>query len=161
MGLELLWWGLAIAMIVVGFVGNLVPLLPGMPLMLAGMVLGAWVDHFRKVGIATLALLGFLVLLGQLADFVAGSLGAKRAGASGKAVWGATLGSLVGVLGGLPGIVLGPFIGAAIGEYLAERDLLRAGKVGVAAWLGLVLGMAAKIALAFTILGVFGFALLV
>ncbi|MEW9898153.1 DUF456 family protein [Chitinivorax sp. PXF-14] len=161
MGLELLWWGLAIAMIVVGFVGNLVPLLPGMPLMLAGMVLGAWVDHFSKVGIATLALLGFLVLLGQLADFVAGSLGAKRAGASGKAVWGATLGSLVGVLGGLPGIVLGPFIGAAIGEYLAERDLLRAGKVGVAAWLGLVLGMAAKIALAFTILGVFGFALLV
>ena len=159
--MELLWWGLAVAMIAAGFVGNLVPLLPGMPLMLAGMVLGAWVDDFSKVGVATLVLLGLLVLLGQLADFVAGSLGAKRAGASGKAVWGATLGSLVGFLGGLPGIVLGPFVGAAIGEYLAERDLLRAGKVGVAAWVGLVLGMAAKIALAFTMLGVFGFALLV
>lgn len=148
-------------MIAAGFVGNLVPLLPGMPLMLAGMVLGGWIDDFHKVGVATLAMLAVLVLLGQLADFLAGSLGAKRAGASGKAVWGATLGSLIGLLGGLPGIVLGPFIGAAIGEYLAERDLLRAGKIGIAAWLGLVLGMAAKIALAFAMLGVFLFALFV
>ena len=56
---------------------------------------------------------------------------------------------------GLPGILLGPFVGAAIGELIAEQDLLKAGKVGLATWIGLVLGMAAKIAIGFTMLGVF------
>jgi len=51
--------------------------------------------------------------------------------------------------------LLGPFVGAAIGELIAEQDLLKAGKVGLATWIGLVLGMAAKIAIGFTMLGVF------
>ena len=53
-----------------------------------------------------------------------------------------------------------PLVGAAIGEFLNHRDALRAGKVGVATWLGLLIGTAVKIAVAFTMLGVFMGALL-
>jgi hypothetical protein len=52
-------------------------------------------------------------------------------------------------------LILGPFFGAAAGEYLARRNLRQAGKIGLAAWLGLVVGTAAKIALAFTMIGIF------
>jgi uncharacterized protein len=45
-------------------------------------------------------------------------------------------------------------VGAAIGEYVAHRDALRAGKVGMATWFGLLIGTAVKIAVAFTMIGV-------
>lgn len=149
------WWLLAILLIAAGFVGNILPLLPGTPLMLIGMLLAAWLDDFNRVGAFSIGLLLILTLLSQLADFLAGSIGAKRAGASKQAIIGATLGSLLGIFAGLPGMLLGPFLGAAAGELLAEQGLLQAGKVGLATWIGLVLGMAAKIAIGFTMLGVF------
>ena len=54
-----------------------------------------------------------------------------------------------------------PLLGAAIGEFVAQRDALRAGKVGLATWLGLLLGTVAKIAIAFTMIGLFVAALLI
>ena len=53
-----------------------------------------------------------------------------------------------------------PLVGAAIGEYLAQRDVRRAGKVGIATWIGLLLGTAAKVAIVFAMVGIFVFALL-
>jgi uncharacterized protein YqgC (DUF456 family) len=155
MELTTLWWLLAILLILLGFAGNILPLLPGTPLMLGGMVLAAWLDDFQRIGGWSIALLALLTVLSQLADFLSGTLGAKRAGASKQALWGATVGSLLGVFAGLPGMLIGPFVGAAMGELIAEQDLLKAGKVGLATWLGLVAGMAAKIAIGFTMLGVF------
>lgn len=155
MELSTLWWLLAILLIAVGFAGNILPMLPGTPLMLAGMILAAWLDDFNRIGAFSIGVLVVLTILSQLADFLAGTLGAQRAGASKQAIWGATLGSLAGIFGGLPGMLLGPFIGAVIGELIAEQDLLKAGKVGLASWLGLVAGMAAKIAIGFTMLGIF------
>jgi uncharacterized protein len=48
-----------------------------------------------------------------------------------------------------------PFIGAAIGEFIAQNNIARAAHVGAATWLGLILGMAARLALAFTMIGIF------
>jgi len=155
MELTTLWWLLAILLILVGFAGNILPLLPGTPLMLIGMLLAAWLDDFNRIGAFSIGVLVVLAILSQLADFLAGTLGAQRAGASKQALWGATIGSLAGIFAGLPGMLLGPFVGAAIGELIAEQDLLKAGKVGLATWSGLVLGMAAKIAIGFTMLGIF------
>ena len=54
---------------------------------------------------------------------------------------------MVGLFFGLPGILLGPFIGAVIGELTAQRGLGEAGRAGVGATIGLVLGAAGKLAL--------------
>jgi uncharacterized protein YqgC (DUF456 family) len=134
--------------------------LPGVPIVFAGMLLAAWADHFAHVGAVTLTILGVLTALALAIDFVAGMHGAKRVGASRQAVIGAAVGTLVGVFLGLPGLLLGPFAGALLGELVAGGGLRKAANVGVGAWLGYVIGAVAKLALCFAMLGVFALAFL-
>ncbi len=148
-------------LIVVGLLGTVLPVLPGLPLMYGGMVLAAWNDDFQRIGYWTLAGLGVLLLISVAVDVLASVMGAKRVGASNKALWGAGIGGLVGLLFGLPGLLLGPFLGAVGGEMMHGRDRQGALKVGVGTWVGIAVGAALKLALAFSMLGVFAMALLV
>lgn len=154
-------WILAIALMVVGALGVVLPALPGVPLMFAGMVLAASIDDFQRIGWITLTILGFLTVIAFIVDFAASAVGAKRVGASSRAVWGAALGTLVGLFFSLPGLVLGPFIGAVIGELTVHGKVDRAGRVGVATWLGLIFGTLFKLAVAFSMVGIFIFAYLI
>ena len=159
--LTIVLWIVAILLIVIGIVGTVVPAVPGATLMFAGMLLGAWVDGFARVPVWVLVVLGVLTLLAWVVDFAAGVLGAKRVGASGRAIVGAAVGTVAGIFTGFWGLLFMPLVGAAIGEYSAQRDLRRAGKVGVATWIGLLLGTAVKIAIVFAMVGIFVAALLV
>jgi len=154
-------WVLAIVMIAVGVAGTLLPALPGIPLMFAGMLLGAWIDDFTRIGWVTLTVLAVLTLLSVLVDIAASALGAKRVGASARAIWGAAIGTVAGIFLGLVGLVLGPFIGAVIGELSVHGRIDTAGRVGIATWLGLLLGAVAKVAIAFSMIGIFVFSVLV
>ena len=149
---------LAALLIIAGFAGAVLPALPGVPLVFAGMLLAAWADHFQHLGVFTLSLLGVLSVFALAIDFVAGLLGARRVGASTRALWGATLGTFVGLFFGVPGLLLGPFVGAVIGELSAGSKVHKATSVGVGTWLGLLFGTLAKLALCFTMLGIFLFA---
>jgi uncharacterized protein len=88
-------------------------------------------------------------------------MGAKHMGASPRAVGGAALGTLLGLFFGLPGLIFGPLAGAILGELSAHRDWARAGRVGMAAWIGFAIGTAVKIALAFSMIAIFLAALFV
>lgn len=146
---------LAVALVVVGVVGTVLPALPGAPLVFLGLLLAAWVDHFEKVGWFTLTVLAVLTVLTFVVDFMAASLGAKRVGASWAALAGAALGMIVGLFFSIPGLILGPFVGAMLGEYLARKDWAQARRVGLGTWLGMLLGIAGKLALIFTMVGIF------
>lgn len=152
---QILLWLLAGVLIVLGFAGLVLPVLPGIPLMYAGLILLAWAEDFVYVGWPTLTLLGVLALLSYGLDFLASALGAKRFGASPRAVMGSALGGVVGLFFGLPGILLGPFVGAVLGEFSRKATLKQATQAGVGATLGLLFGALLKLALAFTMLGVF------
>lgn len=158
MDTNLIWQVIALVLIVAGLAGVVLPVLPGLPLAFAGMLLTAWADGFERVGGWSLAVLAFLTLLSLAADILAGAVGAKRAGAGTMAIAGAAVGTVVGLLFGLPGLLLGPFVGAMAGELWHTRHLPRATRVGVATWLGLLLGTVLKVAIAFAMLGVFIFA---
>ncbi|GAB2501699.1 DUF456 domain-containing protein [Arenimonas alkanexedens] len=147
------------ALILIGLLGTVLPILPGLPVMFAGMLLAAWVDDFQRIGVTPLVVLGVLVLLSIAVDLASGIVGAKRVGASNKALWGAGLGSLVGIFFGLPGLIAGPFLGAAMGEMSDGKEWRDASRIGFGTWIGLALGAALKLALAFAMLGVFGVAL--
>ncbi|MDR3430057.1 MULTISPECIES: DUF456 domain-containing protein [Silvimonas] len=149
------WWLLAFGLMITGLIGTVFPLLPGTPFLFFGMLIAAWITAFTRVGYITLGILFALVLLSAALDWMAGALGAKKAGASKLAVSGAILGSLAGMFAGIPGLILGPFIGAALGELYARRDLVQAGKAGVATWLGLLLGAIAKVGIALMMIGIF------
>ena len=160
-----LWWLLVVLLIVAGLAGTVLPALPGTALVLAGIVLGAWIDDFTHVGGTTLAVVTVLAVLSWVIDYVAGLLGAQKAGASRLALWGAALGTVVGLFMGLVGVLFMPLVGAAAGEYLARRADANAHgqalKVGVATWLGIMAGLLAKVVIAFMMLGIFIAALLI
>jgi uncharacterized protein YqgC (DUF456 family) len=156
-----LLWVLGAGLIVLGFMGILMPALPGTIFIFAGMCLAAWADGFTRVGVGTLVVLGVLAAASYAVEFVAALLGVKRVGASRRAVVGAALGTLVGAFFALPGVILGPFAGAVIGELSARSSLAQAGRVGFAATIGFLVGAVVKAGLAFIMLGIFLIALVV
>lgn len=156
-----LLWVVAVVLVVVGFVGVVLPALPGAVLIFVGLLLAAWADGFTRVGIATLVVIGIIGAASYGIDFVAGALGTKRLGASPRAMVGAGLGTLFGLFFGIPGLILGPFVGAVLGELSAHRDLVRAGKAGLAAWIGFAVGAVVKVGFAFLMVAIFVAALLV
>jgi len=151
---------LAAVLVLVGLAGIIVPALPGIPLIFAGMLLAAWTDGFDKVGPGLLVALGVLTLLSVAVDFWAAAVGARRVGASRLAIIGAVAGTFAGLFFGPLGLFVGPFVGAVTGELLHGRRLDASGmglatKVGFGTWLGIVFGIALKLMLAFAMLGLF------
>jgi uncharacterized protein YqgC (DUF456 family) len=154
---------LAALLVIVGLVGTVLPALPGVPLVYAGMLLAAWADGFRHLGAPMLVVLGLLTLFSFGVDLWATAHGARRVGASRLAVAGAVVGTLAGLAFGPVGLIVGPFAGALLGELLHRRSLGRehlghAAKVGFGTWFGIALGVALKLALAFAMLGLFALA---
>jgi uncharacterized protein YqgC (DUF456 family) len=145
----------AALLVIVGLVGTVVPVLPGVLLVFGGLFLAAWAEGFARVGAAGLTIIGILAALGFAADFVASLLGAKRVGASPRALLGATVGGIVGIFFGIPGLLLGPFVGAVLGELWARGGLAKAGKVGIGTWLGLLAAAVAKVVIAFAMIATF------
>ena len=155
MYLEILLWLLAIILVAAGMAGLIFPVLPGAPVLFAGLVVAAWAEGFEHVSTGTLVVLGGMALLMYIVDFLASAFGAKRFGASPRAIIGASIGAIVGIFFGIPGVLLGPFIGAVLGELTARSDLKTAGRAGIGATLGLALGAAVKLALALAMVGIF------
>jgi uncharacterized protein len=159
---SVLLWLVALALVVVGLAGAVIPVLPGVPLVFAGLWLGAWIDHYARVSGFTVVVLGGLMVVAILVDAIASLLGAQRAGASRKAMAGAAIGGVVGLFVFPPfGILIGPFVGAVVGELASQGSLDQATRVGIATWLGLLFGTLAKLALSIAMLGIFVFAYLV
>lgn len=158
---NILWYVIAGILIVAGLIGSILPNLPGIPVMFGGMLLAAWVGHFEKIPVWVIVILGVLAAFSIVFDFLSGTYGAKKYGASKAAVWGALIGTIVGLFFSIPGIILGPFIGAVIGQLASGSAIDHAAKVGVGTWIGLLIGTAIKLAVAFMMLGTFALALLV
>ena len=159
MAITIILWIFAVIFVLAGLAGFILPLLPGAPLLFVGLWLAARAEGFEYVGRVPLILIGIMAALTYVVDFLASAFGAKRFGASRRAIVGAAIGAVVGLFIGLTGIVIapfiGPFIGAVIGELSAQRNIEEAGRAGIGATLGLVLGVAAKLTLGFAMLGVY------
>ncbi|MBZ4039262.1 DUF456 domain-containing protein [Novilysobacter selenitireducens] len=155
---ETLYYVLSGVLILAGIAGTVLPALPGLPLVFAGMALAAWAGDFQEVGVPMLVLLGLLTVLSLVVDFLATMLGAKRVGASRLALVGSVVGTLVGLFFGPIGLFAGPFLGALVGELIHGRQIHAAAKVGLGTWVGIVIGTVLKLGLAFAMLGLFALA---
>ncbi len=151
-------WIVAILLVLIGVAGTLLPMLPGVPLVFAGLLLAAWLDGFAKVSMLTMLIIGAIAVSAWVVDIAASVITAKKAGASKQALWGAAIGALLGIFGGMPGLIIGPALGAIIGEFIAHQDSGRATSVGLAAGLGFVLALVVKIVLTMIMLAVFAYA---
>jgi uncharacterized protein YqgC (DUF456 family) len=153
-------WIAAVALIAIGVAGTILPAIPGVTLVFLGMLLAAWIDHFARIPVWLVGIFAVRTVVSWVVDYLAAAAGAKRAGASRLAVIGALVGTIAGIFTGFVGLLFMPLAGAAIGEFIAQRDLRRAGTVGVATWLGLLVGTAVKVAIVFAMIGAFVVALL-
>ncbi|RYG11530.1 MAG: DUF456 domain-containing protein, partial [Burkholderiales bacterium] len=116
MELQTLYYALAVILVLVGVAGVILPALPGLPLVFAGMLLAAWAGDFQQIGWVTLVVLGVLTLVSVAVDFFATMVGAQRVGASRKALAGTLIGTFAGLFFMPIGLLAGPFIGALLGE---------------------------------------------
>ena len=148
-------WALAVVLVVVGLAGVVLPALPGTVLIFAGLLLAAWADGFVRVGVGTIIGLGILTVATYFVDVATMALGMKRLGTTRRAMAGAAIGTVAGLFFGLPGLIIGPFAGAVLGELTTHRDLRRAGRAGIAAWIGFLIGTVVKVGLAFAMVGIF------
>jgi uncharacterized protein YqgC (DUF456 family) len=139
---EALWWFLTIALMLIGLIGTIVPLVPGTILILCGGVL----NHFAlgSIGWPTLVVLTLLMIAAQALDILSGSLGAKWFGATRWGAIGGILGAIVGLFFGLIGLFVGPLLGALAGELLGGKGLLPAGRSSWGAVLGTTAGIVGK-----------------
>jgi len=145
--MDIALYALAIALILGGLIGTVLPTLPGIPMIFGGLWLAAALDDYQHLGVSWLIVLGILAAFGVAMDFIAASLGAKRVGASSMAIWGASIGTFIGMFLGIPGLILGPFVGALAGELISSKSVLRSAHVGVGTWLGLLFGTLVKLVL--------------
>ena len=154
--MNLLLYVVAAVLIVAGLAGAILPVLPGIPLIFGGIWLIAGVDRYQHIGFWWLLGIAGVGAVGLTLDLLAGSLGAKRAGASRQAVWGALAGTVIGLFFGVLGLLLGPFLGAVLGELAAGNSARRSTRVGLGAWLGLVFGTLIKLASSLMMVALFG-----
>ena len=147
-------YGVAFLLILVGVAGTIVPALPGIPMIFAGAWLIGYMEDYQYFGWGTLIALGVLTIISLIIDWVSQTMGAQKAGATKLGLSGAFLGTIIGIPFGLVGIFLFPVLGAFIGEMIGHRDMRKAGKVSWATWIGMIAGIAAKLAIAFIMIGI-------
>ncbi len=146
---------LGAVLVLIGFFGSILPVLPGPPISWAGFLLLRFTSYADNRGTGyenALWILLFFVIVVTILDYVVPIMGTKKFGGSKRGVWGATIGVVVGLFFGPLGIIIGPFLGAFIGEISTgkkEREALRA------AWgsfVGFMLGVGLKLMVCGTIL---------
>ena len=146
--IEILSWTLLVVLLLGGLVGVLLPILPGALIIFIGALLHKILTP-EWLSWTTVALLGVLVLVERLLDFLGTMVGAKWLGATRWGIFGAVVGGIVGIFFGLPGLILGPVFGALVGEIIfARRSLRLSAKAGFGAAIGFGLSTVARVALA-------------
>jgi uncharacterized protein len=132
-----------------GIIGSILPILPGLPVSYAGLLLYlvAKAGPLTNPEIWALVVFGVLTLASMFLDIFAPAMATKGHKASKFGTGGAVIGALLGmiVLGPI-GLILGPFIGAYFGELVSTRNSKHAFDIALAATVGLIINSIFKLA---------------
>lgn len=143
---------LGIICIIFGFIGCILPVLPGPPLSYLGILL---LDFTSKVHFSLNFMIGWAVVVTivTVLDYFIPVWGTKKLGGSKNGVLGSTIGVFLGIFIFPPwGIIICPFIGAVVGELLDGKEMDAALKAGFGSFLGFLTGTLLKLIVA-SILG--------
>ena len=152
---EIIGLSLALFVMLIGFVGSIVPGIPGVPLLLVAAVGHRLYFGEHSVNTLVMVCLIVLTLFSVVLDYVASIYGAKRLGATWRGALGAGIGGVVGMFFGIPGMIVGPFVGATLLEIMGGYEFRKASKAGVGATLGLLAGAIGKCAVCVAMMALF------
>ena len=143
-GISLILCAVAAVLLVVGFIGTFVPVLPGAPLAWAGL-LAAYFSQYNSISILCLVITGVVAVVVSVVDNFFPVTMTKKFGGSKYATTGATVGLIVGFFTGPWGIILGPFFGALIGEWINKEGRSEGVfKAAFGAFMGFLMGTGLK-----------------
>ncbi|MFD0868072.1 DUF456 domain-containing protein [Paenibacillus residui] len=141
-------WILIIALFVVGMLGTVIPVLPGVLAVYAAFFVYGWFFSFEPFGFWFWAIQTAIVVAILVADYMISALGVKKFGGTKASVIGSTIGIMIGpFVIPFAGLILGPFVGAFIGELIAGADWKQAGKAGIGSVVGFFSSVVAKVLL--------------
>ena len=154
--MELFWWFVTVVLFAVGLIGTVLPLVPGTVIILAGAILHRiMLGPEKSIGWRTIAVLVLLTLATYALDFVSGYFGARYFGATKWGLFGAIVGALIGIFFGIAGLFIGPVIGATLGEFIAGKRMIDAGRAGWGSLLGSLGAMIAKLVISLVMITIF------
>jgi uncharacterized protein YqgC (DUF456 family) len=153
--LEIVVFILVLIIFIVGLAGIILPILPGIPLIFAGIVLFAVVNGFRMISWEWVIVCGVLTVIGLGVDYAANYLGVKKMGGSRAGAIGAVLGLIIGIFVHPIAIIIFPFVLAVSFELLMGRTTRQAVKAGTGAWIGLLFGGLMRFVIGCTMIGIF------
>lgn len=135
---------LGIALILIGFIGCIIPIIPGPPLSFLGM-LALEYTHWGNFDSDLLWTFGLIAIVVTALDYIVPIWGTKKFGGSKAGIWGASIGLIIGLFLGPLGIIFGPFIGAFVGELTQKTETDKALKAALGAFIGLLMGVGLKL----------------
>ena len=142
--LSIVLTGLAAILLILGFLGTFVPVLPGAPLAWAGLLL-CYFSSFNEISIVCLVITGVVAVAVSIFDNFMPVLKTNKIGGSKAATIGSTIGLIIGLFLGPAGIIAGPFLGALVGELIHSRgDFGTSIKSAWGSFLGFLLGTGIK-----------------
>ena len=154
--MELFWWLFTTVLFAVGLIGTVLPVFPGTTIILAGAVIHRMMlGPEKSVGWRSIVLLVLLTVATYALDFLSAYFGAKYFGATKWGMFGAILGALIGVFFGILGLLVWPVIGAIVGEFIAGKRMIDAGRAGWGSLLGNLGGMVGKLIIALAMITIF------
>lgn len=124
----------------VGLAGTIIPALPGVGLVYAGVLLYSFADGFVHISVANVVWLGLVALLALGAQYAGSMWGAAKGGGKKKALVGTFMGAFVGAFMGPVGIFVGAFVGALIGAMMEGNSTEKAIKVAGLSVIGIIGG---------------------
>jgi uncharacterized protein YqgC (DUF456 family) len=137
---------LAGILLIVGFLGTFVPVLPGAPLAWVGLLL-SYFSSYNKISILCLIITGVVAIVVSILDNILPVYMTNKTGGSKAATTGSTIGLIIGFFVGPPGIIFGPFLGALAGELIStSSDFKVSIKSAWGAFLGFLCGVGIKMA---------------
>ena len=124
-------------LIIAGFFGSFLPVLPGLPLSYLGLV-ALQLTSKAPFSFTFFLIWALIVAVAMVLDNVIPAYGTKKFGGSPYGVWGSIVGMVVGLFFAPIGIVVGPLVGAFLGELLSGKDSDRAIRSAMGSFIGVL-----------------------
>ncbi|MGM1057113.1 MAG: DUF456 domain-containing protein [Bacteroidota bacterium] len=153
--MDIILVSLAAILMVIGILGSILPVLPGVPICWVGLLVFYLVPSV-PVNYWFLGITFFIAVLIYALNLIIPAMGTKRYGGSRSGMIGATIGLVIGLFSPIPfGVIIGPFVGAFIGELINKSNRKSALKAAYGSFIGFLASSFMELVVAFSFLLLF------
>jgi uncharacterized protein YqgC (DUF456 family) len=131
-------WTITLLLLFGGLIGTVVPGLPGIGFVYAGILVYAFATDFAVISVPITVGLGVVSIVALLTSYIGSLIGSRAGGGGKKALAGTLLGTLIGMLLGPIGMFIGAFLGALAGAMLEGGTRQQALKIAFYSVIGMI-----------------------